>query len=86
MVTHLLASFLAYSYRLLTFTGFRLAKSKSYRYAVIGPDWPCVLLTYVVIIVPSIFVYLYLVRHAIYVTIQLLTHSLFLIPAGIHHC
>ena len=86
MVTHSLAYLLTYSCYSLTFIRFRLAKTKSYRYAVIGPDWPCVLLTYVVIIVPSIFVYLYLVRHTIYVLIRLVTRSRFLIPAGIHHC
>ena len=55
------------------FTGYRsegkvhvfgewVARTKSYRYIVIGPDWLCVLATYVVIVVPSVFVYLYLVH------------------------
>lgn len=39
-----------------------LARTKSYRYLVIGPDWPCVLATYVIIVVPAVFVYLYLVN------------------------
>ena len=72
--THTYLLLLIYSFLL---TRHRLAKSKSYRYAVIGPDWPCALLTYVVIIVPSIFVYLYLVRNIF--IIQSLTHSLILI-------
>ncbi len=36
------------------------ARTKSYRYVVIGPDWPCVIMTYIAIIVPSILVYIYL--------------------------
>jgi len=39
-----------------------IARTKSYRYAVIGPDWPCVIMTYIVIVVPSVFVYLYIVH------------------------
>ena len=39
-----------------------IARTKSYRYAVIGPDWPCVVMTYIVIVVPSVFVYLYIVH------------------------
>ena len=39
-----------------------IAKTKSYRYAVIGPDWPCVMMTYIVIVVPSVFVYIYLLH------------------------
>jgi len=31
------------------------------RFVVIGPDWPCVIMTYIVIVVPSVFVYLYIV-------------------------
>jgi hypothetical protein len=37
-----------------------IAKSKAYRYVVIGPDWPCVVMTYIAIIVPSVLVYVYL--------------------------
>ena len=37
-----------------------VARTKSYRYVVIGPDWPCVLMTYIAIIVPSVLVYVYL--------------------------
>lgn len=39
-----------------------IAKTKSYRYAVIGPDWLCVMMTYILIVVPSAFVYLYLLH------------------------
>lgn len=42
-----------------------VAKTKSFRYAVIGPDWPCVLVTYVFIIVPSVCAYVYLVQNLI---------------------
>lgn len=41
------------------------AKTQSFRYVVIGPDWPCVLMTYVVIIVPSFFVYVYLLHNLV---------------------
>lgn len=37
-----------------------IARTTSQRYAVIGPDWPCILVTYVIIIVPAILVYYYL--------------------------
>lgn len=36
------------------------ARTKSQRYIVIGPDWACVAMTYIVIIVPSTFVSIYL--------------------------
>lgn len=39
-----------------------IAKTKSYRYAVIGPDWLCVMMTYILIVVPSVFVYMYLLH------------------------
>lgn len=39
------------------------SKTKSQRYFVIGPDWPCVIITYVMVIVPSIFTYLYLLQY-----------------------
>lgn len=39
-----------------------LSKSKSHRYCVIGPDWPCAIITYLMVIVPSIIVYFYLVE------------------------
>jgi hypothetical protein len=42
-----------------------VAKTKSYRYAVIGPDWPCVLITYVFIVIPGVFSYLYLVHNIV---------------------
>jgi len=38
------------------------SKTKASRMIVIGPDWPCVLMTYIVIVVPSVFVYLYIVH------------------------
>ena len=38
------------------------SKTKASRMMVIGPDWPCVLMTYIVIVVPSVFVYLYIVH------------------------
>lgn len=38
------------------------SKTKSTRMMVIGPDWPCVLMTYIAIVVPSVFVYLYIVH------------------------
>lgn len=37
-----------------------IARTKSHRYIVIGPDWACVAMTYTVIIIPSVFVSLYL--------------------------
>lgn len=42
-----------------------VSKTKSHRYVVIGPDWPCVIMTYVVICVPSVFVYLYLLHNTV---------------------
>ena len=39
-----------------------ISKTKSTRMMVIGPDWPCVLMTYIAIVVPSVFVYLYIVH------------------------
>lgn len=39
-----------------------ISRRKAFRCAVVGPDWPCALVTYIVIIVPSIFVYLYLLN------------------------
>ena len=38
------------------------SKTKASRMVVIGPDWPCVLMTYITIVVPSVFVYLYIVH------------------------
>jgi hypothetical protein len=40
-----------------------VARTKAHRYIVIGPDWACVAMTYIVIIVPSIFVSLYLLEN-----------------------
>jgi hypothetical protein len=40
-----------------------IARTKSHRYVVIGPDWLCVAMTYIVIVVPSVFVYLYLLEN-----------------------
>lgn len=40
-----------------------IARTKSHRYVVIGPDYLCVAMTYIVIIVPSVFVYLYLLEN-----------------------
>ena len=40
-----------------------IARTKSHRYIVIGPDWLCVAMTYIVIVVPSVFVYLYLLEN-----------------------
>jgi hypothetical protein len=40
-----------------------VARTKSHRYVVIGPDWACVAMTYIVIVVPSVFVYLYLLEN-----------------------
>lgn len=37
-----------------------IARTKSHRYIVIGPDWACVAMTYTVIIIPSVFVSIYL--------------------------
>ena len=37
-----------------------IARTKSMRTIVIGPDWACVAMTYLVIIVPSVFVSIYL--------------------------
>ncbi len=42
-----------------------VSKTKSHRHMVIGPDWPCVIMTYVVICVPSVFVYLYLLNNTV---------------------
>ena len=39
------------------------ARAQSHRYAVVGPDWPCVIVTYVIIVVPSVFVYWFLVQN-----------------------
>lgn len=39
-----------------------MARTKSYRYVVIGPDWLCVIMTYICIVVPSYFVYYYLLH------------------------
>lgn len=36
-----------------------IARTKSHRYIVIGPDWACVAMTYTVIIIPSVFVSIY---------------------------
>ena len=36
------------------------ARTKSQRYVVIGPDWACVAMTYIVLVVPSSFVSIYL--------------------------
>lgn len=36
------------------------ARTTSYRYAVVGPDWPCVLVTYVIIVLPAILIYYYM--------------------------
>ena len=41
------------------------SRTKSHRYLVVGPDWPCVIMTYVAIIVPSVFVYLYLLENVV---------------------
>lgn len=38
------------------------SKTKASRIIVIGPDWPCVIMTYVVIVLPSVYVYLYIVH------------------------
>ncbi len=40
-----------------------VSRTKSHRNIVIGPDWPCVIMTYVVIGVPSVFVYLYILHN-----------------------
>jgi DHHC palmitoyltransferase len=40
-----------------------ISRTKSYRCIVIGPDWPCVLVTYLVIIFSSSYVYLHLVHN-----------------------
>mmetsp|Transcript_15502 Transcript_15502/g.14852 ORF Transcript_15502/g.14852 Transcript_15502/m.14852 type:complete len:298 (+) Transcript_15502:209-1102(+) len=40
-----------------------MAKTKSHRYIVIGPDYLCVAITHVMIIVPSVFVSLYLLEN-----------------------
>lgn len=37
-----------------------VSRTKAHRYIVIGPDWACVAMTYIVIITPSVFVAIYL--------------------------
>jgi hypothetical protein len=41
-----------------------VGKGYVYRPIVIGPDWPCVLVTYALLIVPSVFIYKYLVNNS----------------------
>jgi hypothetical protein len=40
-----------------------ISKTECRRAIVIGPDWPCVVITYLVIAVPSVFVYTYLLKY-----------------------
>lgn len=40
-----------------------ISKTECRRAIVIGPDWPCVIITYFVIIIPSVFVELYLLKY-----------------------
>ena len=40
-----------------------ISKTECRRAIVIGPDWPCVIIAYFVIVIPSVFVYLYLLKY-----------------------